>query len=645
MHSRVTRHPGRKLGLLLAALLTWTTVHAVSVRADGSATGSEPAGAAKAVTGVITAPLGAATYCASPASGFGVVIPGVRPGKLFTLEARDGVPTTDIDISFWAADPCAKPAVRLTHQNRFGTEQAIVPEQATHALVTLNSGANVPFEYREENLSNLGPRRHGSPTVIAVIEPFESGFNPYHYDFAGHQHPWNADGEADIDFRAHPSTYISGYPTTPTALNITVPTIPDADVAKLAADDSDVWATMQASAGSANPQLYWFPGTKIIAAGVWTAPGYFGGNDAHGTMVAASAAGNIHGTCPECLLVLLKVNRGTMLGALNWATRQPWIDVVNNSWESATASAAVRDGIATTSEPATTRPAVERGQSVVWASGNGFVNLEFDPAPQSTYTSSQKGPDWIVTVGMTNDDGQNMSNSGKPVDIVAPGRAYPSTGGTTVTGKGFFSGTSNAAPVVAGTIGKIIQTARNLLEDGTGGAASGVVAEGTLSPPYLGADGTFHCGDAAPDCPLRDGKVTRAEVQSTLFGHVHPEPPRIPPTAEGTVNQGSDWPTGTLPTGPAPYVLNGHGVVYGQADPTRLALVNRRFEAALLGNAAPFRRPLGEDRWMKADSMNRQHLWGSWDGGYYRAGEELELDPVADAAAVSLHNWVMQGLG
>jgi hypothetical protein len=33
------------------------------------------------------------------------------------------------------------------------------------------------------------------------------------------------------------------------------------------------------------------------------------------------------------------------------------------------------------------------------------------------------------------------------------------------------------------------------------------------------------------------------------------------------------------------------------------------------------KRPKGEQQWMIVDSFCRQHLWGSWNGGYYLDGK------------------------
>src|SRR3712207_8270807 len=46
---------------------------------------------------------------------------------------------------------------------------------------------------------------------------------------------------------------------------------------------------------------------------------------------------------------------------------------------------------------ATEKEASERGQTIFFSSGNGLENSF--TVPNSTYLSSQEGPDWVVTVG------------------------------------------------------------------------------------------------------------------------------------------------------------------------------------------------------------------------------------------------------
>jgi hypothetical protein len=148
---------------------------------------------------------------------------------------------------------------------------------------------------------------------------------------------------------------------------------------------------------------YWLPGTKVIAALKFSTT-FQAGNAAHGTVSAAVAAGNVHGSCPECLFVLVQ---GSSDAALAWVAQQPWIDIVTNSYGAgsvvqANTAGFTRDNAYWRSPVGLTRDASEEGMVVVFSAGNGFVNA-FD-APMFTYWSSQKGPDWYVTVGAVDPD-------------------------------------------------------------------------------------------------------------------------------------------------------------------------------------------------------------------------------------------------
>jgi hypothetical protein len=553
----------------------------------------------------------------------GWTINGVVPGRTFTLTATDKSGTQDFEISFYPSlAACQDSATGLPHSNVAGDEVGVVPVGATVALVTLYTGTpGAEFTYRESDAPAPASRRGPQPlTVVAVID---GGFSPYHLDFRGSYHPFNRDADPsnNVNFNADPRTFISGMPAT-TPLSLTLPADPAADVSTLREGaDKAVWDSMQSSSAD-NVKIYRFPGTKIIGAvnfpdpttvgpaEVEKAPEFYGDNDSHGSRSAAVAAGNLHGTCAECVFVLIN---GATSDALAWAASQPWIDVITNSYGHSIVGdlvlGQVRDNIYFDAPIEATRAAVEAGQTIVFSAGNGFLNA-FD-VPMFTYWSSEKGPDWIVTVGAIDPHAdQQYSGAGKPVDISSYGAAYTSTGGKTANGEGEHTGTSNAAPVTAGTFASVIQQGRVLLDDRTEGHANGVVASGKA----------VSCGAANASCPLGDGVLTRAEVQKAVFENVLPS--RLALTAD-TV-----W-----PSTPYNYYYQGHGVISGRANPQKFAAEQRRFGDALAGIApAGMTRPAGEHNWMVVDSKCRQTLWGAWTGGYY-TGTTPALDRTADPIA------------
>lgn len=450
-----------------------------------------------------------------------------------------------------------------------------------------------------------------SVTVVAVVD---DAFNPYHFDLVGHQHPWNRDTTSanDVNLFADPATYIEGYPGAQ-ALPISIPTDPGEEIADLQQVDASLWAQMApSSADQAN--LHWLPGTKVIGALNFSGSFLDEENDGdrpnslHGTRSAASAAGNWHGACPECLVVLVE---GFEPEALRWAASQPWIDVVSNSYGHSTAPV-VRDNLYTGGPIETTRAASEAGQFVVFSAGNGLANAF--GVPTHTYTSSEKGPDWMITVGaVAPGSNDTYVGAGKPVDIASIGSGYPSTGGTTANGTGTHSGTSNAAPVVAGTLAKVLQLSRQLLDDTTSGHADGIVAQGD----------PVTCGPILPACPLGDGVLTRAELRDLVFHNVLPSPTKV-----------SCCQT-TMPSTEHAYYHQGHGIVHGILDgrPVHRDQVDAMVAVAT-GDQEPPERPTGETDWFVIDSKCRQKIWGSWSGGSYD-GTEPDLDPIEDPLAIA----------
>jgi len=456
-----------------------------------------------------------------------------------------------------------------------------------------------------------GPDHPGPVAVIAVVD---DAFSPYHLDFAADMHPWNVDGDPsnDIDLRADPSTFIEGYPGS-TPIEITVPEWEGQPVSSYRVGlDAHAWAAFEASSPG-DVRLYRFPGTTIIGA-VRFGDEFYGPNDAHGTRSAASAVGSIHGTCPECLVVLVRDTSGA---GLAWAAAQPWIDVVTNSYGNSAIGIGVRDNLYFGAPLEATRAASEAGRTIVFSAGNGFLNR--NDVPQLTYWSSEKGPDWIITVGsVTSGDEQPYTGSGKPVDVSSIGGAYPSTGGATAGGSGTHSGTSNAAPVVAGYIGAAIVDARALLADTTSGVIDGIVARGE---PVL-------CGDAEPRCPLGDGVLTSLELHRAVL-LAAPRSSRIVIRAPQT----------TIPPTTHAYYYRGHGVYSGIANGRDDHLSERRAIADLMrGVIAPPELPQRESDWWIADSFCRQRLWGSWGNGYYRDGVPSS-DPVDAPLAASFLAW------
>jgi Subtilase family len=471
-----------------------------------------------------------------------------------------------------------------------------------------------------------GPR---DATVIAVID---SGMNPYHWDFLASRMPQhqNADTGDDLPLHKPASDWLPGFD----AGQFASVTRLDLSIEEHAADtetdlqrqaDEKTWAAVKPSQdGKRN--LVWMPGTKFIGAMTYNAGGaLLGANDAHGVGVTSSAAGNVHGTCPECLLFF--INHGTNAQsekAIEWAMSQPWIDVVTNSYGfHVVGHSNFRPNVYSGSNTAAQRAATERGQTVFFSAGNGVENAFL--TPNLTTFSSQKGPDWMVTVGAVTpgEDAQYemfedelyeerygpFLGAGKPVDLAGVGSDYPTAYyAETVSGTGSigFGGTSNATPHVAGLYARTLYLARQRLRGKSKVQRDGVVATGKSVP----------CGAQRPACELGDGVLTARELRDRLLYGTLPSLAGL-----GVGGQGTDNPT--LPkVGEEMLLSEGHGVYRGRVAGRGVWEAEQdRVFGPMIGAGQTIQRPAGEREWFVVDSYCRQRNWGSWGGGYYVEGK------------------------
>ena len=449
--------------------------------------------------------------------------------------------------------------------------------------------------------------------VIAVVD---SGFSPYHLNWRADGMPQHLDADPanDLPLDTSPAGWLPGFAltddvTSMAEMPLTLPDDPDASIAELRASDG---ASIPVSTAG-DVHVRWIPDTKIIGA-VDFAGSWFGTNTSHGNGTSSVAAGNIHGTCPECLVVLVRYGSGAQAeAASNWVMNQPWIDVVTNSFGFSTL---MRDRIYDGSDTELQRLASERGQTVFFSAGNGQANTF--TAPNTTYQSSQEGPDWIITVGATDPDGGSYTGAGKPADMASIGTGYPSGyGGSTVSGSGTFGGTSNATPVSAGTYARALYDLRTAMEGPSRAQDGGVIATGTAS-----------CGAAVADCAVGDGALTATELR---FGLLH----SLERTEEGLVVGLVGGPA--LPANEETELMaEGHGTLFGRLDDdaTWLSEVAAITEP-LLGERAPLARTQAEQDWMVVDSYCRQEVHGTWGGGYYVDGE-TELPTISGPLTTAL---------
>jgi hypothetical protein len=476
------------------------------------------------------------------------------------------------------------------------------------------------------DVAAAAPTRGADDAVVIAV--LDSGMAPYHLDYRASQMPQarTASKADDLPLTKAPHTWVKGFPSTrsfasyaPTRL-----TLDDSDdsarMADLQKEDADAWKGIKQSSPDAPFHYTWFPGTKVIGAVSFSAtePRVYGtGEPEHGTGTTSVSVGNLYGSCPECLLVFLQTpNAASYEAAISWAQEQTWIDAISVSL-GFNSSGALRDRVYEGSDTQLARRAVERGQTAFFSGGNGLENGF--TAPQTTLLNSQNGPDWAVTVGAIAPSGYNYTGNGKPTEIASYGSAYPSAyNSPTVSGRGNFSGTSNATPVIAGTYARALWKARTTLAGPSKVQSRGVIAQG----PKVA------CGAARRDCELRDGRLTQVELLRRLYLGATP-------TTQGTTPFSF---VGLTQVG-APHVADerfaseGHGAYLGR-KPGDDAW-NKEFEDRLWGvlrgaKAAPAR-PEGEVDWFRVESWCRQQYWGRWKQGAYVDDATTPL-PAADPA-------------
>ncbi|MDD5502413.1 MAG: PKD domain-containing protein, partial [Candidatus Thermoplasmatota archaeon] len=472
-----------------------------------------------------------------------------------TLEVKDGSGATDTETKTVSVGASGQsPTCTITSPSNGATVSGTVTISGTAA---------------DGSTGQQGDFNNDGIVIIAIVD---SGINFFHDDFRASTYKNDAVKSRTNNFQDNPSEYIDEFPDDATAINV--------DWSKTTYDA--LKADFMANNAIQTGKLYWIPGTKVIGA-------YTDGTDGgtildtdsaslgHGTHCASVAAGNIFGYCPDALIVAVQGYAG-----IQWACQQPWIDFVSNSWGTRgnIGTPTFGMGLDLLGDTESTKPAVERGQIVLFAAGNGVENGFL--VTESTYTSGNTGPDWLVTVGAAAlETNQTIIGTGKPVDITSYGSGdikaadYLSTSGV-----GSHSGTSCATPMTAGVFATALLAARNALEDNHVGQYSDgqIIAQGT----------------AAPTGPLSDGKLTREELKEAVFKTA------LPP--------GSDYisvPV-TMPLGgtPADWPLCGYGIAnkYSAQDAVKVVLGQ---------SSMPDRSDV--DMWMEYDEQVRDIIWGDYD--------------------------------
>jgi subtilisin family serine protease len=174
----------------------------------------------------------------------------------------------------------------------------------------------------------------------------------------------------------------------------------------------------------------------------------------HGTHVAGTVGGTLHGVAKGVSLVAVRVlncqgsgtNAGVIAG-VDW--------VANNAVKPAVANMSLGGGANTTLDNAV-KNAVSRGITFVVAAGNGnFLGI----AQNACNYSPARVPEAITVGATTSSDAKaSYSNYGSCLDIFAPGSSILSAWYTSDTATNTISGTSMASPHVAGVAALYLQS-------------------------------------------------------------------------------------------------------------------------------------------------------------------------------------------
>jgi len=260
------------------------------------------------------------------------------------------------------------------------------------------------------------------------------------------------------------------------------------------------------------------PGFTIINDGNGT-----GDCDGHGTHVAGTAAGTTFGVAKQATVVPVRVLDCNGSGSLSGVIAGlDWI-VENHTTGPAVANLSLGGGASTLLDQAVNR-VIDDGVSVVAAAGNSNANA-CAASPGRTPAA--------LTVGATttSDTRASYSNVGSCLDLFAPGSGILSSWYTSPTSAATLSGTSMAAPHVAGAAALIAgqnptwspaQVSAQVIASATTGV---VGAAGTSSPNRL-----LLVPAGAPTPPTPSTTVPPTTVPPTTVPPTTVPPTTVPPT-------------------------------------------------------------------------------------------------------------------
>ena len=214
----------------------------------------------------------------------------------------------------------------------------------------------------------------------------------------------------------------------------------------------------------------------------------FGGNgidtNGHGTHVAGTIAGSTYGVAPAASLVSVRVLDQSGAGSVSGVIAGIDWTITDHVSGPAVINMSLGAGKSASLESAVDR-AYNDGITVVSAAGNSNVDA------CTTSPGGNKASGLTVGATTTTDARASYSNFGACLDLFAPGSGITSAGISSTTASAVMSGTSMAAPHVAGLAARYLSAATSaspsqVMTAITNAATPNVVTgAGTLSPNAL----------------------------------------------------------------------------------------------------------------------------------------------------------------
>lgn len=228
--------------------------------------------------------------------------------------------------------------------------------------------------------------------------------------------------------------------------------------------------------------------------------------DGHGTHVSGTVAGNTFGVAPQATIIPLRVFGCTgsgylsdVLAAMDWAIAHHPADqpaVMNMSLSTSSSSI-------TTAVDAVTAD----GIVVVAAAGNSGKDA------CTTYPAAASNALSIAATTAT-DARASWSNFGPCVDLFAPGESIRSAGISSVTGSATMSGTSMAAPHVAGAVALLLTEDPQLSVGAVRTAVLARATVGVVSSAGTGSPNRLLFADPLAGAPTSGDPVAPSAPQS-----------------------------------------------------------------------------------------------------------------------------------